>query len=1531
MRKIYFLLLAVLSSFFVNAQLTGTKNIPGDYADLAAAITDLNTQGVGAGGVTLNLIAGNPQTAPVGGYSITASGALADQIIITGNGNTITASAALTAGALNDAIFKIIGGDYITIQGFTMLENAANTTTTAASNNMTEWGVALLYASTTNGAQNITIQNNNIDLNRTYQNTFGIYSNSTHSATTVTTSATATTAAGGNSGLKVYNNSITDVNIGIVVVGPTAAVDHNDGLEIGGSAPNGNTITNYGTTGTFSGYANVSGTVNGILVRNTKNFNVSYNTITSSVGGVTSGTLNGIQVPAFSNAPTGTFFKTISNNTISLRSGVAGGAMNGINIPSGSATATSTLTINNNDFNNFGHTVSGTAAITFITNASTHFNTSISNNTFTNISVNTTGSVTFISNSWTNSNAGGIKNVNGNSIVTAFTKTGAGGTVTLFTDNGSDVAGCFNNSNNNNFSNITVTGATTIAGWSNTNGGSPTKTVTGNTFSNWTGGTSAVTGLVVSFSGSSTVSGNQVSSISSGGAITGITSGSGTETFTQNTVHTLTSTGASAVTGMASTSGTAKVFSKNKIYNLEANNASGSVNGILVSSGTTTTLQNNLIGDLRAPVANAANPLIGINITGGTTVNVYYNTVYLNGTSSGALFGSSAISASTTPTLTLLNNVLVNTSTSIGATGFTSAYRRSTTTLTSYAAASNNNLFYAGTPGVNNLIFYDGTNSDQTLAAYKARVASRDAASVTENPPFLSTTGSNANFLHISTSIATQIESGGQSVGGITDDYDGDARNITTPDIGADEGNFIILDLIAPTINYTPLSNNCASGNRTLVATITDPSGVPTSGLGLPVLYWRINAGAYTAATATHLGGDQYQFSFGSGTVIGDVVSYYIVAQDAASTPNVGSFPSAGAAGFTANPPAASTPPTTPSSFSHVPTISGTYTVGVGGNYTTITDAVNAYNNSCLGGPVIFSLTDATYPSETFPITINNNVTASAVNTLLIKPTVPATISGSSTTAIIKINAAKYVTINGSVSNTVNTICPLATASRDLTIENTNTAVASVIWIGNTASVGADNVSILNCNIQGNAPTTTAGGILVSSGTTLGGAAEVSNNNISIINNSFKRVQNAVFAIGNATTPDLNWNINLNTAGSAVAGDKLGFRGIAVQNAQNFTIAKNTIAGIVSTTSSSSTMTGILVGAVLNGGSIYGNAISDVKQINTTGWGANGIYLNSSSTAAGINIYNNFISDVAAQGFNGVTQSDNGYGIMVNTGGGYNIYNNTVSMATNQVSATGQPAAINISSSITTPGSLNIRNNIFSNTQTVGGQRYAILCKATNNNIFAAIDNNDYWKDPSTTNLAIFNATNITDLAGIVSNFGGNAQSQNIAPVFVSATDLHLSNATGVNWCLNGAGITIPSVTDDIDCQSRNNPPDIGADEFTPTGDAVATPASQTVCSGDAITTIVLSGTATSYNWTRDNTGTATGIAASGTGNISGTLTNTTASPVTVTFTITPVDASGCFGPAITATVTVNPPVVLTCPVNTTVAACHLYRRWQKP
>ena len=92
------------------------------------------------------------------------------------------------------------------------------------------------------------------------------------------------------------------------------------------------------------------------------------------------------------------------------------------------------------------------------------------------------------------------------------------------------------------------------------------------------------------------------------------------------------------------------------------------------------------------------------------------------------------------------------------------------------------------------------------------------------------------------------------------------------------------------------------------------------------------------------------------------------------------------------------------------------------------------------------------------------------------------------------------------------------------------------------------------------------------------------------------------------------------------------------------------------------------------------------------------------------------------------------------------------------------------------------------------------------------------------------------------------------------------------------------------------------------TPDAVATPSSQEICSGSTITTIALTGTVsgTVFDWTRDNTVSVTGIGASGTGDISGALTNTTNFPVTVTFTITPTSGT-CVGTPITATVVVNP------------------------
>lgn len=821
--KILTLLFVLLANAGAYAQVTVTNpanTTPGlapSYASLELAIADLNLQTDITGPVVITLDVANPQTAPAGGYVINASlpGASAvNTITLSGSNNMITASASHAVGALNDGFFKIIGADFILLQNFIMQENAANSTTTAASNNMTEWGIALLYATTTNGAQNCTLQNNTISLNRAYQNTFGIYSNSAHSATVVSTGVSATTAAGGNSGLKIYGNNISNVNNGIVVLGPTAAADFNVGIDIGGSSvTTGNTISNYGTITPFSSYISVSGTLFGILVRNSTSVNVSNNSITSANGGNSAGTLRGIYMPAFTAAPTGTFTNNFNNNTIAVTSGLSTGAAQGITIEATTGTATSTLTIDGNNFTAVGYSASpatGTASVIFSQMA--YFATSISNNRFTNIISTSSGSFTFISNPITVP-PGGSQNINNNAIVTGFNKTVAGGTVTGVTSTSQASNSVTQNWNDNNFSNMTVTGATSITFMNNTDGGIVNHNFIGNTFSNITGGTGAVTGIISNFGGNNggsgnLVSGNTIANISSGGTITGIAIGSNSvasSTVIGNSISALTSSGASAVIGITSGAPTSNSIIKNTICNLETSNAGGSVSGIAVTGGALHNIVNNRIGDLRAPIANAANPVNGINITAGTTVNVYFNTVSINASSSGATFGTSAISSSTTPSLTLNNNIFVNNSTPAGA-GVAVAYRRSSTTLSTYTSTSDRNLFIAGTPSASNLIHYDGTNAFQTLADYKAMtipatLAPRDANSISENPNFLSTTCGNADFLKINSTIPSGIESGGINISGITDDFEGQVRQGnpgyvgtgTAPDLGADEFNFEIV------------------------------------------------------------------------------------------------------------------------------------------------------------------------------------------------------------------------------------------------------------------------------------------------------------------------------------------------------------------------------------------------------------------------------------------------------------------------------------------------------------------------------------------------------------------------------------------------------------------------------------------------------------------------------------------------------------------------------------------------------------------
>lgn len=522
--------------------------------------------------------------------------------------------------------------------------------------------------------------------------------------------------------------------------------------------------------------------------------------------------------------------------------------------------------------------------------------------------------------------------------------------------------------------------------------------------------------------------------------------------------------------------------------------------------------------------------------------------------------------------------------------------------------------------------------------------------------------------------------------------------------------------------------------------------------------------------------------------------------------------------------------------------VSVTATAGTAGPtaYTTLKAAFDAVNAGTHQGAITITLTGNT--TETAIAVLNGSAGTASYTSVTVKPGAGASpVITSSATTTIKLMGADNVTIDG--SNTV------GGTTRNLTIVNSGASGVVVQVASASASDGATNNTLKNCIVRGTG-TSTIGAFLAGSGTTLGGEAEAPNSNNTVSNNQFSIAQNGFYIRGNSTTLDANWLIENNDIGSTTSSDKLTYRGLLIGNAQNYIIRGNRIMGVVSSATSTSTTTGIQLSFVHNGGSIYNNRISDIKQLNTDGYGCNGMYFAASSTTSNITVYNNFIYDIAAYGFDDVTAADNGYGLMFTSGGGYKLYHNTVNMTTNQTATDGHTFAVNVATGLTTAGAIDLRDNILVNSQTVG-DRQAIYV-AANSNVFSNINYNDYYT--TGTNLGHANGANYTTLTTLAAALGGNANSINVNPVFVSATDLHIQ-AVAANAALDNKGTPV-GITTDIDGDTRSSTtPDLGADEFTAVTCTPAhisvSPTAQGGCPGSSVSFLSnATGTAPlSYQW----------------------------------------------------------------------------------
>ncbi|MEI6821286.1 MAG: hypothetical protein WCL51_05090, partial [Bacteroidota bacterium] len=493
----------------------------------------------------------------------------------------------------------------------------------------------------------------------------------------------------GTASATVYSNNIgnsTANNISLGINGTTTAATAIYGIyststgasvSFGNASGTGNTFQNMAangssTTSQFYGIYNTAAV--GTL-------NANYNTFTANslAGGGSSTTtfyygaiLNGGAVTGAINMN----YNSINSGTISTAT-YTGVLAYLVNLAGAS---TSTLSISNNTLSNidFSGATGSTSTIYGIYHATgTPLTETISNNNFNNLSLQSSGAIYLIYNSYA-APANGTKTIQNNVITTGFTrKVAAAGSFYCYYDGGANPATASITISGNNFSNISTNTPNTVSYsfygiYSYNSSYNQSQSVYNNTLNNisFSGNSSFYGYYLNGFAGTAgspnLVYGNTLTNITGNGTATSYGMYIGSVSLYvnayNNLINNITLTGAASIYGIYNAGGTAMNYYQNAVNTLSS---LGSVWGIYNSSGTTVNIyQHRKIGANDYSIyglssSGAAQTVIGI-YSSSTTANIYKNKVYnltstYNGTYSGYVYGFSLTGGTTVNTY---NNII---------------------------------------------------------------------------------------------------------------------------------------------------------------------------------------------------------------------------------------------------------------------------------------------------------------------------------------------------------------------------------------------------------------------------------------------------------------------------------------------------------------------------------------------------------------------------------------------------------------------------------------------------------------------------------------------------------------------------------------------------------------------------------------------------------------------------------------------------------------------------------------------------------
>jgi len=1022
MRKIVFVLGLLAASLGASAQvdLTATAGtLSQSYTTLKAAFDAINL-GTHTGTIAIGLSGNTTETAtallnnsgtgaasysaitisPSGGAARSISGGIAagsplidlsgaDNVTIDGlntGGNTLTIENTTASASSGTSTIRFIGGATNNTITNCSIKGAFSATVTTLGGNI----FFSTDAVTASGNDNNTISNCNIGPSGTNLPTKCIYGNGSTSTTAI-----------GNSGISITNNNIFDY-FGTTV---TSA-----GIYTGGGCNNWSITNNrfYQTatrTWTIGAQHSAIWLLSSIATSGMQGATVTGNTIgyasSTQTGTYTLTGSVGKFIGIYLTAVAGGSTNTISSNTIAS-----------VNLSGVTSIGTTTLSPFAGILENSGSTVissntigsqSATGSLVFSTNTAS--------------STDVYGIYYAGSDAWTsNSNTiGGLSATNAAASGTFSVYGMRGGLTNTWTASSNTIGGPVAGS----IALVATASASTIYGMYNNN--SP-GSLTANTVCNLT-------------------------SSAGSGPVYGIYNGtpSFVHTLSRNNVYALSNTGAGAasVYGILFSGAAGSVVERNTIHSLNTSTTGGTLIGLYIFGGTSNEYRNNMVRlGLDANGASVADNMVirGIYDQAGTNINFYHNSIYIGGTSASGINStycvniSSFVTISANNTRNYRNNIFYNARSNTSSTG--RHYAMGIFPPTIYPANApgltlDNNDYYA--PGTGGL-FGSFNNADvANLSAWQTAVG-MDANSLSADPLFKVPDGTSATGdLHILSTSPAKIK--GVPLSTVTNDYDGQGRSTTAPDMGADQ---LFVGLSSLAISTGSLSPTFATGtiiysvsnvpNATTSVTVT-----PTLVDGTASLQVQVNSGGYSAtsnaspsnALALVPGNNTIEIK---ATATDGTVTIYTITVNRAGI-----------------------------------TVSGANTGN--GSYNTLAAAFTAIGISQTGANIAIDIVGSN--TETSTATLG----AGTWTSLSIKPSGGGarTISGAMAagTPLIDLNGADNVTIDG-----------LNTGGNALTFENsTVSATAATSTIRFIA--GATNNTITNCSIKGSF----AGAVITDGGT----------------------------------------------------------------------------------------------------------------------------------------------------------------------------------------------------------------------------------------------------------------------------------------------------------------------------------------------------------------------------------------------------------------------------------------------------------------